>query len=317
MKLIDAHHHLWAGQDDDFASPYEANDYLADIAGVDVQASVFLECFSHYDRTLPEPLQSTGETRYVAGVAEQFAAGPGPRLAAAIVAYADPFATEDFGGVRDAHLAAGGRRLRGIRRCVTWDPDPALNYPTLHAREGMLRSRVLRDALAALAERDLHFETWLYHPQIGELADLAGDAPATTIVLKHVGTPLGVGRYAGDARVWTDWREATSRLAERPNVWVKLGGFVMHGSIFDAFREAQGLDHWTAPVLAERIAPYVDHLLATFGPERCLFESNFPIDKPHCRYGDIVEACRLAVAGHGPEALEQVFAEAARRLYRI
>ena len=316
MRLIDAHHHLWAGMDDDFPTPYEAQDYLGDITGADVEASVFVECFSHYDRTLPGPLQSTGETRHAAAAAERLG-GAGTRVAAAIVAHADPFSTKDFCGVLDAHLAAGGARVRGIRRCVTWDPDPDLNYPTLRACAGMLHSPVLRSALGALAERDLHFETWLYHPQIEDLAALAAAAPATTIVLNHIGTPLGGGRYAGDPLVWTGWREAISRLAERPNVWIKLGGFVTHGSVFDADRVALGLERWTAQALAERIEPYVAHLLATFGPERCLFESNFPIDKPHCGYGDIVGGLRLAVAGRGTDALTQVFAESARRLYRL
>ena len=239
------------------------------------------------------------------------------RCAAAIVAQADPFAETPFGRVVDAHLAAGAGRLRAIRRSTAWDPDDRFNYPVLRTQEHMLLDDRFTRALGVLADRDLVFDAWLYHPQLGELARLARAVRQCVIVLDHAGTPLASGRHADRSQVWSDWRAGMMQLADEPNVHVKIGGLVTPHSPLDAIRESKGLERWTAEALAEELAPWLEHLLECFGPERCLFESNFPVDKAHCDLSVLVEAYSLALGSSVESERTAIFAGNAARLYQL
>jgi len=314
--LIDAHHHLWSQGLLSHDPVYMAGEYLADVAGVGLSASVFVECLTHYDENLPPPLRSTGETRFAAAVGARFADGP-VRLCAAIVAYADPLADMPFATILDAHLAAGGGRLRAIRRCAAWDSDPALVYPTLATSEFMLADPRFAIGLHALAERGLAFETWVYHPQVREVAALARAVPDCPVILDHAGTPMVVGRHADVPATIALWREEIARAAEVPSLHVKIGGFATLGTAVDAVRVARGLERWTAPALAETLSPFLDHLLACFGPERCLFESNFPVDRGACDYATLWQAYRAALSGLDAAATAAVCGGNAARLYGI
>lgn len=318
LSILDSHQHFWAAAPGAHAHEYLPADYLAECraGGLDVRATVFVECLTAYDHTLPPALRSTGETRFAAGLGAVHGA-KAPHLAAAIIANADPLAHSlPFADVLDAHVSAGAGRLRGIRRCAAWDADPALTYAVLEPFEGMLRHPRYAEAARILAARDLLFETWLYHPQLEDLADLAASVPACTFVLDHAGTPLASGRYAGIDPA-PAWREGIARLAERPNVHVKLGGLITPGGLLDQVRAARGLDRWTRDALAEALAPWVGHLVACFGADRCLFESNFPVDRAHCDLATLVHAYADATAAFGVETQQAIMGGNAARLYRI
>ena len=189
---IDADHHQWPGAADGIHdSGYMAADYATDIAGLGVQATVFEECLTRYDPALPLPLRSVGETRFAASAAAD--APGGPKLCAAIVANADPFAEMDFGTILDAHVQAASGRLRGIRPCAAWDDDPAFSFASLETRPSMLTDPRYAAALRVLAGRGMVFDTWVYHPQIGDVAALARAVPDCPMVLDQAGTPLGTG----------------------------------------------------------------------------------------------------------------------------
>jgi len=315
--LIDAHHHLWPASAEGFhATGYMPDDYAADTARLDVQASVFVECLTQYDTSLPPPLRSVGETRFVASVAAGRTIA-GIQLCAAIVANANPFADMDFGAILDAHEAVAAGRLRGIRRCAAWDADPAFNHASLETSAGMLADPRYVAALRELAERGLVFDTWVYHPQIGEVAALARSAPDCAVVLDHAGTPLGTGAHADLARTEAIWRDGIARAAEVPNLFVKIGGFATPHTAVDAIRVARGLDRWTVPALAEALGPWLDHLLGCFGPERCLFESNFPVDRMTCDFATLLAAYRRTLDGLDARDQERVFGGNAASLYRI
>jgi L-fuconolactonase len=316
--IIDSHQHFWTGMQAFGFPDYMTNDYLADVAplGTRIRASIFAECNTRYDRTLSPDLQSTGETRFAADVGRRCAAQP-VRCAAAIVGHADPFAETPFDRVVDAHLAAGVGRLRAIRRSTAWDRDDRFNYPVLRTREHMLLDDRFRHALCVLADRDLVFDAWLYHPQLGELATLAHAVRHCVIVLDHAGTPLASGRHADGDRVWSDWKAGMMRLADEPNAHVKIGGLVTPHSRLDAIRESKGLARWTAAALAEELGPWLEHLIGCFGPERCLFESNFPVDKAHCELSVLVEAYSLALGSRVERERAAIFAGNAARLYRL
>ncbi len=312
--IVDSHHHLWMALEGFHQHAYRVEDYVADASGL-VRATVFVECNTAYDRSLPGPLQSTGETRFAAALATHIPGGPD--MIEAIVAHADPLAEMAFEAIVDAHLAVAGGRLRGIRRSAAWDEDTSLVYAVLETHRTMLADSRFATALRALVERELLFETWIYHHQLDELAALARACPDCPIVLDHAGTPLASGRHAGSSLTWPEWRDGMARLAERPNVHVKIGGFCVPGTSVDAVRIAQGLERWTAKALADALQPWLEHLLACFGAERCLFESNFPIDRLTCDFQELVQAYSMALSGLDEAKRTALFGGNAARLYRI
>ncbi|WP_158637690.1 amidohydrolase family protein [Novosphingobium taihuense] len=315
--IIDAHHHIFGGMAELGYPDYEPGDYLRDAAplGSNLRATVFAECNTHYDAAQPPGLEATGETRFAARLGARFDEEP-VRCASAIIGFADPFADLPFEKIVDAQVVAGDGRLRAIRRSTAWDEDAQFNYPILKTLPHMMRDERFCHALHVLAQRDLVFDAWLYHPQFGELVDLAKRVPDCTIVLDHAGMVLSKGRYADSNRSWSDWRDGIARLAERPNLNVKIGVLAsIHG--LDEIRQKTCGEHWTGPALAEHLAPWLDHLVCSFGPERCLFESNFPIDKAHCDFATIVEAFSLAFGGLGPSERNAIFAGNAARIYKI
>ncbi len=306
--IVDTHQHFWSGGVGYHATPFLPDDYLALAEGCGVEASVFVECQTHYDHALPDALRPVGETRFAAGIGAAHADAP-VKLAAGILVNADPFADMPFEAVLDAHAAVAGERLRGIRRCVAWDADEALNYPQLRTWRAMLGDPRAVEAARVLAARGLLFEVWLYHPQIDELAALAQSVPECRFVLNHAGTPL-----AGRTDAIAQWQDAMARLSAQDNVQVKLGGLVTPGTMLDARRIALRLERWDTEALARELRPYVAHILNAFGPERCLFESNFPVDRAHCDF-DVLVAAYLAVLPDANRAA--VMGGNARRLYDL
>lgn len=318
LPIIDAHQHFWNAGIGMHAAAFLPEDYDRALAGgcLDLRATVFVECLTAYDESLPHDLRPTGETRFAAAIGA--APRPGaPRYASAVIAYADPLARgTPFGEVLDAHAAAAGGRLRGIRRCAAWDEDPSLTYAVLETRRSMLLEPAVATAARDLASRGLLFETWLYHPQIDDLAALAAAVPDCTFVLDHGGTPLGAGRHAGLDPA-PAWREGVSRLAALSNVVVKLGGLISPGTALDRQRAAHGLDQWTRAALAEALDPWVRHLVAAFGADRCLFETNFPIDALHCDLQTLIGAYLDVLAPLSLADRRAILAGNAARLYRI
>jgi len=312
--IIDSHHHLW-NDPGGFGDAYDVATLRADLAGSDVGATVYVECYHHYDPARPAHLRSVAETEWAAALLPACTAGP--RIGAAIVGNADltdPATREEALG---AHVAAGQGRLRGIRQCTAWDPDPTLNAARLGTREGMMLSPEMRGGLELLGAHDLHYETYLYHPQLGELAALARSVPQVPIVLNHVGTPLFGGRHDDPAAIFADWREGMAGLADCRNVVVKIGGLLMHQGVVEAGRRRRGGADWTAAELIEALRPWVAETLALFGPGRCLFESNFPMDRGACTYPVLLAAYRELLAGLPAADQDQVLRANAARLYRI
>src|SRR5262249_53428293 len=222
------------------------------------------------------------------------------RACAGIVAFADLSRGERVREVLEAHVVAGGGRLRGIRHIAAWDASDEIppSYP--NPPSGLLLDPVFRAGFAQLAPLGLSFDAWIYHPQLGELTDLARAFPLTTIVLDHAGGPLGVGPYrARHAEVFTEWKRGIHDLAQRPNIVIKLGGLGRRTGMSDL--------HPAAPPpssadLAHAWQPYVETCIEAFGPDRCMFESNFPVDGVTCSYPVLWNAFkRLAAGSSAPE----------------
>ena len=225
--LIDPHHHLWLDHPIRHF-PYPDSALAEDIAGGHrVLATVYLQCRAMYRTDGPEHLRPVGETEWVESIAARRAQGPGPAIGAGIVAFADLRLGDAVGEVLDAHMAASPR-FRGIRNGSVWSDEPEIAGEGWMYDRGLLLDAAFRRGFAQLAPRGLSFDAWLFHPQIPELTDLARAFPETTIVLDHLGAPLGRGSYANRGNeVFAEWRRSIADLARCPNVHMKLGGTVM------------------------------------------------------------------------------------------
>ncbi|AQH03458.1 hypothetical protein A9R05_25880 [Burkholderia sp. KK1] len=313
LPVIDPHHHLW----DVESAFYHAPELVADAnSGHRVLASVFVECKAHFDEDAPAGFAPVGETRFAVAQAQAAARLPNrdANLVKGIVAYGDPFAA-NAQAVLEAHIEAGQGRMRGVRVRAAWHADPAFAAPHDGPDEGTISSPELDRYCALLAEMGLVLDLWVYHTQLDQAAALARRHPALSIVLNHCGGPLGIGPYANRrADVRAAWRESLARVAANDNVSVKIGGLAMPRtglSFADAARPASSLE------LVERWTPYVRTCIDLFDAGRCMFESNFPVDKGSCNYVSVWNAFKLMCAGYPAEARRAMLAGTANRVYAL
>ncbi len=308
MRICDPHHHLW----DRPGNRYTVPDLIEDIGDLEVTHTVFVECMASYRTDGPEHLRPVGETEFVLAQARASERLGGPEIAA-VVSFADLRLEEQLEEVLDAHEEAGEGRFRGIRHAAGWDAHPDVpNSHTKPPRHLYVDPR-FRDGARRLARRGWVLEAWQYHPQIDELRELAIAVPEVTIVLDHLGGPVGVGPYDRET-VFPGWQASISALAECPNVVVKLGGLAMPRNGF-GWHERDAPP--SAEELAEATAPYYRHCLGAFGAERCMFESNFPVDKVSAPYAVFWRSFELLTAEWRPEERAALFFETAARTYRF
>ena len=314
LAIVDAHHHVW----DRPGNRYLLDEMLADTgSGHNIQATVFVQCRAMYRADGAPELRPLGEVEFANGIAAMSASGAyGPaRICAAIVGHADLRLGADVKKVLEAELAAGSGRFCGIRHVTTWDADAALVNPAIAVPRGLLSDTAFRKGYAQLGPLGLSFDAWLYHPQIDELCALARDYEDTTIVLDHLGSPLRVESYASKKdQVFADWSASIKRLASHPNVVVKLGGLGMSNCGFGFHQQAEPPSSET---LAQTWRPFIETCIAAFGPERCMFESNFPVDKMSCSYHILWNAFKRLAAGMSDGERSSLFFGTAARVYKI
>ena len=326
LPIIDAHHHIW----DHANNRYLHEDVRADVsAGHRIVATVFAECGMMYRKEGPAALASLGETEYVQRVAEDSAKAsaqarahtltsgqPAPcRIAEGIIGNVSLLQGDAAGAVLDAHLQAAPGRFKGIRNSSVYHPDPTARGSMASPPQGLLPDAQFRRGFAQLAARRLSFDGWMYHTQLDELIDLAEAFPDATIVLNHVGGPIGIGPYAGHRdQVFKEWHASMKKLARCQNVNIKLGGMGMRLFGFD-FPTRDQPPHSEA--LAQAWAPYVNACIEAFGVERCLFQSNFPVDKGTCSYVVLWNAFKRIAAAYSPTEKQALFFGTAARVCRI
>lgn len=316
LPIVDPHHHLI---DRPQSGRYLLPDLLADIesGGHNVVGTVYLEWLSMYRADGPVEMRPVGEIEFANGVAAMCASGSygKPRVCAGIVGHADLGIGARIGDVLDAMMVAGGSRFRGIRFISASDPEQLLWGATAIRPEGLLLDSRVREGFAQLAPRGLSFDAFMYHPQLGDLLDLARAFPQTPIVLNHVGGAIGLGRYKGkrDA-VFADWSKRIRELASCPNVHVKLGGLGMKVFGFDVH---EGELPPSSEQLAADWRPYIETCIAAFGANRAMFESNFPVDKGSYGYGVYWNACKRLAQGASASEKADLFHGTAARVYRL
>lgn len=309
--IVDPHHHLWRRPGGD----YLLADLWADTgSGHRVERTVFVECRAGYRDSGPEHLRPVGETEFVRRIAEASAAEPDQATIAAIVAHADLTRGDAVEDVLAAHVDAGGGLFRGIRHAGARDPHPeALTIPG-RAPENLYGRPDFRTGLKRLGELGFTYDTWHYHHQNGAFAELAAAVPGTTMILDHFGTPLGVGPYAGRREeIFEQWRRDITRIAECPNVIAKLGGLAMPDNGF-------GWDTTAPPTSDEFVAAqarYYLHAIDAFGPDRCMFESNFPVDKRSLSYAVLYNGLKKIAGRFSNAEQDAMFRGTATRVYRL
>ena len=313
LAICDPHHHLWEHPQ----SRYLLEELLADTgSGHRVVSTVFVECASMYRAAGPEAMRPVGETEFVNGVAAMSASGlyGSTRACAGIVGFADLTLGEAVGEVLDAHLAASPR-FRGIRHAAAWDASDRIRNSHTSPVEHLLADPAFRRGFAELARRGLSFDGWLYHPQIPELTALARAFPDTIIVFDHFGGPLGIGPYEGQREaILAIWRESVRELALCPNVVAKLGGAVMPVNGFGFHRRERPA---TSEEVVAATRDFHLHAIDCFGPERCMFESNFPVDRRSVSYPVLWNAFKRLVADFSAADKAALFHDTATRVYRI
>ena len=313
LPICDPHHHLW----DYPESRYLLDELLADIgSGHNVTSTVFMECGSMYRADGPEALKPVGETEFVNGIAAMSASGGygETRACAAIVGYADLNLGPAVGDVLDAHAAASPR-FRGIRHAAGWDASDEVRNSHTAPVQGMLSDPTFRAGFAELGKRGMTFDGWLYHPQIPDLTDLARAFPDQPIIFDHFGGPLSIGPYAGKrSEIFEYWKGAVSDLAKCTNVVAKLGGLVMAINGFGFHKRERPA---TSDDLVAATRDYHLHMIDCFGTDRCMFESNFPVDKVSCSYRVLYNAFKKIAAGFSATEKAAVFHDTAVRVYQV
>ena len=361
LPIIDTHHHLWERPD----HRYLLHEFLDDVrTGHNVVATVFVECHAMYRAAGPEEMRPVGQTEFVTGMAAMSESGTyGPtRVAAGIVGFADLTLGDRVEPVLEAHVRAGGGRFRGVRHSGAWDASPIIgNSQTAHGLH-LFRQSDFRAGVRRLAALGLAFDAWTFHPQLGDIVELARAVPEASIVVGHCGGPLGYGPYAGkrdevfaawkpsiaqlaDAvdlaraepnaniivghvggplgygpyagkrdEVFTSWKTGITVLATCPNVVMKLGGMMMRLAAYD-------YGALPAPpssaVLAAHWRPYIEFCIERFGASRCMFESNFPVEKMGIGYAALWNALKRIAADTSADEKKDLFSGTARRVYRL
>jgi L-fuconolactonase len=335
LPIVDPHHHLWDRVGAVLAQMpmpehpfsqvirsvprYLFDELLADMkSGHNVRATVFLECGAMYRASGPDALRCVGETEFVNGIAAMSASGMygDVRACAGIVGHTNLAQGDAVEDVLRAHIHAGNGRFRGIRHSASYDEDSGILGP-LSGRHppGLYRDNAFRTGFKWLHKLGLSFDAWLLEPQLPDLIDLARAFPDTQIVLDHVGTPLGIARYAGKREErFSTWRENIRAFAKSENVSVKLGGLAMPFCGFPSF-------HAKPPASSEQLAkewkPYIETCIEAFGAGRCMFESNFPVDSGSCSYAVLWNALKRVAAHYSPSEKTALFSGTAARVYRL
>ncbi|MDO8704415.1 MAG: amidohydrolase family protein [Sulfuricaulis sp.] len=316
VPIVDPHHHLWDRRPH---SLYLLPELLKDIndSGHHVRGTVFAECTSMYRADGDPRLACIGQVEFVNGIGAMSASGVygAVRACAGIVGKVDLTEGASVVEVLQECIRRAPDRFRGIRQMAAWDASPQVSSLVRPPPPNLLEHPGFRAGFAQLAPLGLSFDAWVYHPQLGQLIALADEFPATSIILNHMGGRAALGPYAARREeVFQEWRQSMRELARRPNVTVKLGGIGMRLGGFD-FHDRDLPP--TSRELAQAWRPSFETCVEAFGPERSMFESNFPVDKSACTYRVMWNTFKRLAQDYSASEKASLFAGTAVRVYRL
>jgi L-fuconolactonase len=313
LPIVDPHHHLWDRPNNRYLLP----DLLADCSeGHNVIGTVFVECGAMFRKDGPEPMKAVGEVEFVNGVAAMSASGQYGKTKACngIVGHAELRIGAKVREVLEAQMQVAGRRFSGIRFSTCWDADTRVRRARTDPAHRLMYDKTWREGFAQLGKLGLSYDCWMYHPQIVEMADLAKDFPDQVMVLDHVGGPLGFGPYEDHKETFAHWKKAMAELAKHKNVNIKLGGLGMPLGLYEFFKQAAPA---SSEVLAKAYKPWIETCIELFGADRCMFESNFPVDKITGGFGVLFNAFKRLAAGCSAAEKTALFSGTATRVYKL
>jgi predicted TIM-barrel fold metal-dependent hydrolase len=320
--IVDPHHHLWdhgrvPGASADLG-PFLLPQMLQTIAdaGHNVTHTVFVESQAMYRKDGPEELRPVGEVEFANGVAAMAASGRygDCRLAAGIVGIADLTRGARAAPALEAMIRAGNGRLKGVRARTAYVDCTLFGSPPDPRNRGVMKEAAFQQGVRSLAGLGLRLDIWCFHPQIPELADVAAACPDTIIILDHLGTPFLFGPYRDQEReVFDDWRNSMAELARRSNVRVKLGGLGLDLTPPLSGKPGRG----RSLTQASTWRPYIETCIELFGPQRCMFESNFPPDIGVCSYGALWNTFKIIASGYSEDEKVALFSGTAKEVYGL
>ncbi len=311
--IVDPHHHLWSGGDR--WGDYQLEHFWADTGdGHRVLKSVYVECGTAYLKGVDKRLRSLGESEFVAKVAEQSRNRPEATTIAGLVGCVD-LRLPDLEDLLDQHVEISTGLLRGIRNSGALDTSGAELHIPWRAPPGLYQDADFRRGLKILAARGLSFDAWHFHHQCDEFLDLVRAVPDLVFVLDHFSTPLGIGPYRDQRfEVFERWKLDMKVLAECPNVYAKLGGLAMPDNGFGWETREQNA---STDEFIDAQAPYYHHMIECFGPSRCMFESNFPVDRLSISYGSLWNAFKKMSQVYSEAEKQALFSKTATDVYSL
>jgi len=312
LLIVDAHHHLF----DIPGNRYLFDDFLSDLrSGHKVEATVHVQCRSMYRVDGPEEMKALGETEFVNGVAAQSASGlyGQAKVCAGIVGAIDVLKGSAVERVLDAHIRAAPDRFRGIRPMTAWHESSEIR--ALDIPPDVLMQAPAREAINAIYKRGLSLDIWVFFTQLDQVQKLCEVFPELPVVVNHCGGPLGIGPYEQiQEAAFGQWSKAIKGVAKFSNVHMKVGGLGMHYTGSDFHRRVSPP---SSDDLAERWSPFVETCIDAFGPGRCMFESNFPVDKGTCSYQVLWNAFKKISRRYDDGERRRLFSETAMQFYRL
>ena len=318
LKICDPHHHLWDNNKNYIQPTYLLPEILEDInSGHNIVSTVFIECGAMYNPDDPIEKQVISETEFVNGIAAMSNSGlyGTTRIAAGIVGSAPLLLGDKVAKILDKHISVAPDRFKGIRSQAAMHPDGTIPATRARPPEGVYINDKFQEGFSHLRSRNLSFEAWCYHPQLPQLIKLCQKFNDVTIILNHFGGPLGIGSFENkEKETYEYWKKNIKELSKCENVVAKLGGIAME---INGFNWHKNSIPPSGNELINRTKGYYETTLEYFGIDRCMFESNFPVDKISCSYVNLWNGFKNLTKHYSSNERDKLFHDNAARIYKI
>ena len=312
IRIVDPHHHLWNRG----GSRYLADELREDaLLTHNITNTVFVECKASYDRQAPKEFQPIGETRFVAAEAKKLAALGGPTISG-IVSFADLSLGRAVTDILETHDSESSGLFRGVRHATAWSDDPNISISHTKPTKELMKEKSFHEGVSVLGEFGYTFDAWLYFDQLSELVDLARSCPEVQIVLNHLGAPLAIGDWEKRYKEVDEiWKSQMIRLSNCENVALKIGGIGMDNYF------KTGWSALSEPPDSKTVADFwkdrIHWCIDLFTPKRCMFESNFPVDRQALTYSVLWNSFQRIAENYEKHEKEFLFSRTACEIYKI
>ena len=318
IPIIDPHHHLW----DVGFGRYYIEELLEDInsSGHNILSTVYIMSSSNtkiYSKDGLEEFKPLNEIEFATSEGKRADLIPNNKVKvnASIVGSVDLTYGNKLQPVLEKAVNISEGRLKGIRMLLASHTDPRISSGAVKSDLGLMLHPNFIEGAKCIQNANLSLDFWIYHTQLNEMEKIARSLPDLTIILNHIGGPIHLGEYEGkQAATHREWRSAMMRLSRIPNINVKLGGLGMavngakfHNNKFPP-NSVQLSDVWK---------PWIYETIDMFGFDRCMFESNFPVDKGSCSYGALWNAFKILAKDMSDDEINKLFSKNAAKIYKI